>query len=150
MSRLIFLLIILGFTLLGCAVKQKLASSLSTRELKVGSDSLIVEVADNFLTRAQGLSGRAELADGSGMLFVFSSASVQNFWMKGMNFPLDFLWLKNNKVVQLTPNVPNPTKQSPEPARISSRGPVDMVIEVPAGWIIKHGVRVGMEVQGLP
>ena len=43
--------------------------------------------------RSQGLSGRPNLAAGTGMLFVFEQAGSYAFWMKDMRFPLDMVWI---------------------------------------------------------
>ena len=42
---------------------------------------------------AQGLSGRKELAKGTGMLFIFDELDRHSMWMPDMNFPLDVVWL---------------------------------------------------------
>ena len=58
----------------------------------VGAE-VAVEVADTPEARALGLGGHAPLEDGQGMLFVFGARGRFPFWMRGMTFPLDMLWL---------------------------------------------------------
>jgi uncharacterized membrane protein (UPF0127 family) len=43
--------------------------------------------------RRQGLSGRESLCSECAMLFEFESAGRHGFWMRGMKFPLDIVWL---------------------------------------------------------
>lgn len=47
----------------------------------------------------KGLSDRQSLAARSGMLFVFPDIAQRTFWMKGMRFPLDMIWIADNRVV---------------------------------------------------
>jgi uncharacterized membrane protein (UPF0127 family) len=78
------------------------------------------------------------------MLFIFPEAEVQNFWMKGMKFPLDVAWIKDGKVVSVDTNIPAP-KPGEEPARMSSSPiGVDMVLELPAGQAYAHNIKPGI------
>lgn len=54
----------------------------------------------------KGLSQRDSLEQNQGMLFLFPSLRKPAFWMKGMNFPLDILWLKGDAIVEINENVP--------------------------------------------
>jgi uncharacterized protein len=85
-----------------------------------------------------GLSHRRELPEGQGMLFFMPRQEVQTFCMRGMNFPLDLIWISEGRVAGLSRDVP-PTF----PGNLSSPGPVDYVLEVPGGFAEKFGVKVG-------
>lgn len=95
---------------------------------------ILLRVADTQSERELGLSHFKSLPDNQGMLFVFETSDKYAFWMKGMNFPLDIIWLKalgedNYEVVALAENVsPNTYPQS-----ISPSIPADAVLEVNAG-----------------
>ena len=80
------------------------------------------------------------------MLFVFDKLAIHHFWMKGMLFPLDFVWIKSiNKnqgvVVGVTENAP--------PLKIknvqfySPPEPVDLMLEIRAGLVSERGVKKG-------
>ncbi len=84
-----------------------------------------------------GLSHRSDLPEGTGMLFVMPAAEIQNFCMRGMRFPLDFLWITDGRVAGLEAQV-----AADFPGTISSPVPVQYVLEVPAGFIRRHGVRL--------
>lgn len=115
------------------------SSDLPRATVRIGNISYAVEVAETPVSQAQGLSGRASLKEGSGMLFTFPERSPQTFWMKGMRFPLDFVWIAEGIVVGITENAPADdgllTYGSPEP--------VDMVLEVNAGEINRLGIKAG-------
>lgn len=154
MSRLLWSIPLISLILTGCSVlQQPLATpitSLPTKHLTIGATPLVVEVAATDAARKQGLSGRETLPEGRGMLFLFDRPLVYNFWMKDMNFALDFVWLNNGAVVELTLNVPPPTAQAPAPATIVPREAVDSVVEVPAGWIARHSIQVGDQAKFAP
>lgn len=105
--------------------------------LTIKGTTLVVEIADDALERSQGLSGRASLQQNSGMLFLFEAPFVASFWMKDMNFALDFIWIRDNTIVDITENVPAP-KDDNLPSYQPNQ-PVDAVLEVNAGWVVEHG-----------
>lgn len=102
---------------------------------------LELELAQTPAQWEKGLSHRASLSNGSGMLFIFPQFHVPLFWMKDVNFPLDMIWLSNNMVVDMSLNVP--VDNSDNPPTVSPKVPVSMVLEVPAGWVEKHEIKLG-------
>lgn len=113
--------------------------------VRVGATPFVVEVARTFAERARGLSGHAPLGRNDGMLFVFPSPSAGAFWMDGMLFPLDFIWIAHGRVAGVTENA--------QPASIAGYTlyyppvPVDYVLEVNAGTVKRFGIGVGDAVQ---
>lgn len=67
--------------------------------LKVNGLRYHLEIADTDTSQKTGLSGREELPEDNGMLFVFPKQERRCFWMKRMLFPLDIVWLDGNKRV---------------------------------------------------
>ncbi len=121
------------------------SSSPSTGQLKIGQDVLNVEIADTQAKRQLGLGGRDNLATDSGMLFVFSDTDKHSFWMKDVHFSLDFVWILDNKVVDVTQNVPPPAPdQSVSSLPIyESNSPINKVLEVNGGYASSHNIQVG-------
>ena len=111
----------------------------------IGNGIINAEVAVSRQKQYQGLSDRTSLADNSGMLFVFRQPARYYFTMRGMEFPLDFIWISGDKVVDLTANVAQPTG-SKKPVLISPDHPVNMVLEVNAGTIKRLKITVGATV----
>lgn len=57
--------------------------------------------------RTMGLSGRSNLPNNQGMLFIFNNPARQCIWMKDMKFSLDIIWLNENKqIIKIMKNVP--------------------------------------------
>ena len=104
------------------------------------------EIADTALKRAKGLSGRKTLEENKAMLFIFARPSRYSFWMVGMNLPLDIVWISENKIVDISKNVPSP-KIGESPAARSPSMAVDKVLEVPAGSAEKFNIKIGDEVR---
>lgn len=65
----------------------------------VGDTSWSIEVADTPEAQRTGLSGRDSLRERNGMLFMFDRSLSAKFWMVGMEFPLDFIWISEHCVV---------------------------------------------------
>ncbi len=117
-------------------------AGLATTTLSFDGGSFVVEIADTSVSRAQGLSGRAELLEGNGMFFMFPKSDFYSFWMKDMNFEIDILWLNSDfHVVHILPAV------SPETYPESFTPPVrtQYVLEIPAHESKAKGVVVGTQ-----
>lgn len=106
-----------------------------------GRISVRAEVADDPLERARGLSGREGLAEGEGMLFMFGAPEELTFWMAGMRFPIDIVWINGGRIIGIEENAP-PPGNGPA-ATFSSPGPAEQVLEVPAGFMKERGIVVG-------
>lgn len=109
--------------------------------LKINDMEISVEIADDLPEQTMGLSGRDSLCEDCGMLFVYRDPQIQRFWMKDMKFPLDFIFIKENKVVDIFEDIPVPVDS--EIPRIQSREPADMVLEVNKGFVERNSIRVG-------
>lgn len=108
---------------------------------------LTVEVADTPSLRTQGLSGRKEMAQDHGMLFIFEKEEVYSFWMKDMHFPLDFIWIRDDVVADISKNVPVPeTDDERFLPTYTPSVPVDKVLEINAGIANELGIKVGDKV----
>lgn len=90
---------------------------------------------------AQGLSGRPMLPANQGMLFVYPDIAQRHFWMKGMQFPLDILWLRDGLVVGMAEQVPVP--RDADIPRITSPHGINQVLELTAGWVARYQVTIG-------
>lgn len=87
-----------------------------------------LDVAVTPEARALGLGERESYPAGRGMLFLFPNPNQHGFWMKGMRFPIDIVFLRSGRVVFI--------ERSFEPADtriVAPPVPVDQVLEVNAG-----------------
>jgi uncharacterized membrane protein (UPF0127 family) len=121
----------------------------ATAEIVVGDTPLLVELALEPDQQSLGLGYRNGLEPGTGMLFVFPDAAPRTFWMKGMRFCLDIIWIEDGEIVGAAESVcPDPEGTADaERERFSSGEPVTYVLEVPAGWLDENGYGEGTDVQ---
>ncbi len=106
---------------------------------------MYVDIADTSALREQGLSGRSELKENEGMLFVFPEDGVYTFWMKDMSFSIDMIWISKSGTVVHVENAATPRSY---PETFGPDVPARYVLEVSAGFSEAHGVSVG-DVVGL-
>lgn len=111
-----------------------------SRSLNIKDLVIFVDVAEDNVARVKGLSGRKNLKDDQGMLFVFETLGIYKFWMKDMNFPLDIIWFDGNqKIVHIEKNV------LPEsyPKLFGPDEETKYVLEVVAGFSQKNDLKIG-------
>ena len=118
--------------------------------MTIGEATFEAEIAHTPALRTRGLSGRDDLAPQTGMLFVFESGRASSFWMKGMRFALDFVWISNGcEVVAVTVDVPPPASANSDLPTYSSPSPAAYVFEINAGEVAAHDIVVGDAVRFL-
>ena len=96
------------------------------------------------MEHSRGLSGRANLPENQGMFFIFPDLANRTFWMSGMKFSLDIIWIKDDQVVGMAENLP--PAASGDPIFYSSSGAVNKVLEINAGLVKKLGLKIGDKV----
>ena len=93
---------------------------------------LQVEVMVKDEDRAMGLMFRPSLPKDRGMLFIFERSDFHSIWMKNCKFPIDIVWLdEERKVVHVADSVP-PCKADPCPVYNPLRR-ASYVVELNAG-----------------
>jgi len=109
----------------------------------IGVHVIDAEIADTPARKQRGLSGRASLGDGQGMLFPYAEPGRHGFWMPDMHFDIDILWIRAGRIVHVEPDV-----SKDDPQRVyRPREPADLVLELPAGTARRRGFQVGDAVQ---
>ena len=102
------------------------------------NDTVRAEVAGTPGERSQGLMGRQQVPDGTGMLFVFTEEENRSFWMRNTLVSLDIAFMDSEfRVVDIQ------TMEARSEDFHDSRQPAMYALEVPKGWFAAHGVRIG-------
>lgn len=116
----------------------------TTLQFRAGSTdhTLNIEIATTGEQSERGLGYRDGLAADAGMLFDLGSTRPQVFWMKGMRFSLDFVWITADKrVAGVTPDVaPEPGVPDSALHTYSAPQPVRYVLEINAGEAARLGI----------
>jgi len=106
----------------------------------LGKQPITIAFATTPSEHEQGTSGTKQLNFDQGMLFVFDSATMPAFWMKDMNYPLDIIWIdQDKKVIGVSENLDPKTY----PKTYSPNGPIEYVLEVSAGFYKTNDIHIG-------
>ncbi|KKP58249.1 MAG: hypothetical protein UR52_C0021G0005 [Candidatus Gottesmanbacteria bacterium GW2011_GWA1_34_13] len=128
--------------------KEPKPTSSMVSQIKINNQLFEIDIADTNDKRAQGLSGKSRLCENCGMLFIFDTKDDYGFWMKDMLFPLDFVWIDVNIIVDITENVPVPITATYLP-QYRPKQPVNRVLELNTGIIKKYQIKIGDSVEYL-
>jgi uncharacterized membrane protein (UPF0127 family) len=102
--------------------------------------TVAVRVADSPSERYTGLSETPRLAEGNGMLFVYSAAGNRTFVMRGMAYGLDIVFVGADGEITAIHEAPPPAETDSDR---QYSGHARWVLEVPRGWTDERGVAVG-------
>lgn len=123
----------------------------SEARVTIAGVELRVRVADTPALRLRGWSNYKDMGGFEGMLFVFPDRGQHTMVMRDMLFPLDIVWIDGKSVVDIAPNLdPDPSKTEAELTPYFARAPSTMVLELPAGWAARQGLKVGDTVTVAP
>lgn len=98
-----------------------------------------VEIAETDSSRARGLMQRELLPPHSGMLFLFEREEEQSFWMANTPLALDLIFIRADSTVLRIARYVQPMSAN----SITSNGPAQFVLEVPAGYSDSIGLIEG-------
>jgi uncharacterized membrane protein (UPF0127 family) len=102
--------------------------------------TVAIELADTPESRRRGLSKRAELPEGQGMLFDKAGA----YWMKDVNFPLDIVFLDKQGTVLEKQHMAMTVEPDPcKPLYVAGSKEAAHALELPVGWFEKQSLKVG-------
>lgn len=109
-------------------------------------DSVRALVAADPQSMFRGLSGVEQLEDDQGMLFVHEQSGKHAYVMRGMLFDLDFIFILDDRVVDVAKNVAREYG-----GKIAGETDYNRVLEVKAGWVGRREINLGdkVEISGL-
>ena len=110
--------------------------------VEINGVEIPVEIAQTQAEVEKGLSGRASLDSKRGMLFIFSQPDYYRFWMPDMNFPIDIIWIREDRIVGISTDVSNEFDPA-KPKFYTPSQPADKVLEVNAGFTVGNNIKVG-------
>ncbi|HSA07445.1 MAG TPA: DUF192 domain-containing protein [Candidatus Gastranaerophilales bacterium] len=107
----------------------------------INGKKVFLYIADTPEEHLQGLMGVKSLPENFGMIFLFDKAEPRAFWMKNMEIPIDMIFLKNKKIVNIHKNISIDAVE--KHTLYNSIYKSDVVIEVNAGFCDKYDVKMG-------
>jgi len=112
-----------------------------------GKQTFFIAVAQTPQEQEIGLSKYKTLPQDRAMYFPFAKPDYYSFWMKGMHFPIDILFIRNGFIVSIFTSVPAPTAGQVTLPTYQPNQPADAVLEINAGLSNKYGFTVGDEIK---
>ncbi len=113
-------------------------------EVILGGKVFRMDIADSYAVQERGLSGHKPLLDDQGMIFIFPRSDIYYFWMKGMLYPLDIIWVDQNfKIIHIEKSLSSDTY----PKTFGPSSPSLYVLEISAGESLKLGLKIGDSVE---
>lgn len=129
--------------------REPMPAARPTAEITVGDVQVTAELALSMDEQSLGLGFRNGLEPGHGMLFVFQEPAERSFWMQGMRFCLDIIWIADGEIVGAAENAcPDPEGTTDSNRKRYESGEfVSHVLEMPAGWLAENGFGPGTPVE---
>lgn len=116
--------------------------------VQIGDAVVWARLAISAEERTRGLSGTERLEPDEGMLFVYTVKGRHPFWMRGMLFPIDMIWIDTDRVVDIKPDrpIPAPNQSELDLPIYTPSAEANYVLEVNAGWAAANQISVGTPV----
>jgi len=112
-------------------------------QVRVNGQTFDVELPKNPDAFAKGLGGRPCITSSEGMLFRFKQPGQYPFWMKGMKFPIDIIWIgADHKVAAVEVN----ESPSTYPDKFVNQKPAQYVLEIKANLSKDLHINIGTPV----
>lgn len=110
---------------------------------KKATDSIIttfkMETAEGDYETQTGLMYRKSMPKDAGMLFIFETSQPRAFYMKNTEFPLDIIYINEDKVIEKIYTMTTPQ----DPTSLPSNVPVKYVLEVNGAVTSSLGIGEG-------
>lgn len=107
-------------------------------QVKVRQQVYVLEYANNFELRAQGLMHREDMCDSCGMLFNFQQTKYAGMWMKNTLISLDVAFIRaDGKITDI---------KAMQPHDLTTTGSSEQVLyawEMNQGWFARNAIQVG-------
>ncbi len=110
--------------------------------VSIGPKTFYADVADTDETREIGLTQHATLKENQALLMIYDHDAVRPMMTKGMQFPVDIVWLDSNKRVAFVARNAKPSETNV----FRPSGKTRYVMMFPAGSAAKYNISVGQSV----
>jgi uncharacterized protein len=117
-----------------------------TPVITINNHSFKVSVAASQKELEIGLSEAKSLSESQGMIFIFEKPDHYSFWMKNMKFPIDIIYINQDKIITIKDNVAPPKDNNEIPSIYTPDEPSNKVLEIKAGLSKKYKFKKGDKV----
>lgn len=148
-----FIIFIVGFTVGATFATlyylNRIQAVTSKVNIKINDQYIVAEMAKTRGDWDKGLSGRDSIGLNEGMYFMFDTPGSYGFWMKGMKFPIDIVWLYGGKIIGFEENIQPPADPNAPDSALKNYyppQPIDRALELHAGRVRLLRAGVGDEI----
>jgi uncharacterized membrane protein (UPF0127 family) len=113
------------------------------RNIVINGQTIKAEIPNDPAAQEKGLSGRPCILADQGMLFIFAKEGHYPFWMKGMKFPIDVVWITAQKRVAA---IEIDFKPSTYPEQRINQIPAQYALELKANRSKQLNMKIGTPV----
>ena len=146
MKKIFFLMLIIALSLFFLFIINNYFSKKNS-SVSINGTSFKVIVAKTDNQKEKGLSIYKSLPENEGMIFPFEKADYYSFWMKGMKFSIDIIYIKDNKIVQIFKRVPYPKTSSDKLTVVTPKEKSNYILEINSGFSDKYKFKEGDKVE---
>jgi uncharacterized membrane protein (UPF0127 family) len=116
-----------------------------TPKAEINGQVFNLYLAETSKDQEIGLAKYNHLEQDQGMLFLFNKSDFYSFWMKDMKFPIDIIFIQDEKIVDVFNKVPvAPNENLPVYKTVTK---ANKVLEINAGLANKYGIKIGSEIK---
>jgi uncharacterized membrane protein (UPF0127 family) len=109
-----------------------------TPQVVINNHTFNLEIAKTEKEQEIGLAKYKNIPQNFGMLFPFEKPNYHSFWMKNMKFPIDIIFIRDNKIIKIFNNVPAPKSNNEQLSIYTPDQFSDTVLEINAGLSDKY------------
>lgn len=110
-------------------------------DIEINRSLIRAEIAASPDSQYIGLSKYKSICANCGLLFVFPDKQEREIVMRNMSFPIDAIFIVNNKIINIAENL-IPEGQYPNTI-YRSASPADMILEVPGNFCSTNNIKIG-------
>lgn len=152
MNKLIIILGILliifgGYFYYKFGVKPASQMKTNGSQVIIGPHTFDVEVVTSETDQEIGLTKYNSIANNQGMLFLFPQPGFYSFWMKGMKFPLDMVFIHDDIIVSFVENATPASVNDANPQIYRPESSANKVLEMNSGLIKNDAIKKGDRVK---
>src|ERR1035437_1569486 len=114
-----------------------------TPQVTINSHIFNLAIAKTDTEKEIGLSKYRNIPQNFGMLFPFGKPDYYSFWMKNMKFPIDIIFIRNNKIVTIFKNASPPKSNNELLPIYRNQNLSDTVLEINTGFSDKYNFKTG-------
>jgi uncharacterized membrane protein (UPF0127 family) len=114
--------------------------------VEINGFTINTDIALTDKQKQDGLSIKYSMNENEGMLFIFDEPKEQSFWMKGMKFPIDIIWIDESLSIVHIEKGLKPCESLISCPSYRPTSEALYVLETISGFAEKHDLKIGNKI----